>query len=83
MEADTNRLEKILNEPKPFSDSQKAAARSQSKYIRVISGAGAGKTETLTRKIVALLLAENVPPDSIVAFTFTKKAAQSMKSRVL
>ena len=74
--------DKILNEPKKLSDSQKAAVLSKKKHIRIIAGAGAGKTETLTRKIVYLLLHEQVAPSSIVAFTFTEKAAQSMKSRV-
>jgi len=82
MSAEQSLLDKILKEPKPLSDSQKAAVRSKKKFIRVIAGAGAGKTETLTRKIVTLLLVEKVPPTSIVAFTFTKKAAQNMKSRV-
>lgn len=75
-------LEKILNEPKKLSDSQKAAVLSNKDHIRIIAGAGAGKTETLTRKIVYLLLIEKVDPSSIVAFTFTERAAQSMKSRV-
>ena len=75
-------LDKILTEPKPLSDSQRKAVTSKKRYIRVIAGAGAGKTETLTRKIASLLLIDDVPPRSIVAFTFTEKAAQSMKSRV-
>ena len=75
-------IDRILNEPKKLSDSQKAAVLSNKDHIRIIAGAGAGKTETLTRKIVYLLLIERVDPSSIVAFTFTEKAAQSMKSRV-
>jgi len=75
-------LQKILNEPKPLSPSQRDAVLSTKNHVRIIAGAGAGKTETLTRKIVYLLLCENVAPSSIVAFTFTEKAAQSMKSRV-
>jgi hypothetical protein len=71
-------LNKILNEPKPLSDSQQKAVLSNKRYIRVIAGAGAGKTETLTRKIVSLLLVEKVLPSSIVAFTFTEKAAQTL-----
>ena len=82
MGAEQSILDKILKEPKPLSESQKNAVLSKKRYIRVIAGAGAGKTETLTRKIVSLLLVEKVPPSSIVAFTFTEKAAQSMKSRV-
>ncbi|KAF5092039.1 ATP-dependent DNA helicase Rep [anaerobic digester metagenome] len=48
----------------------------------MIAGAGAGKTETLTRKIVSLLLVDQVDPASLVAFTFTEKAAANMKSRI-
>ncbi|MEM3795175.1 MAG: ATP-dependent DNA helicase, partial [Thermoprotei archaeon] len=58
------------------------AVLSNSRYNRIIAGAGAGKTETLTRRIVYLLLAEGVEPSSIVAFTFTERAAQAMKSRI-
>lgn len=65
-----------------LSDTQKEAVLSQSAHLRIIAGAGAGKTETLTRKIVHLLLVEKVAPSAIVAFTFTEKAAKSMKSRV-
>ena len=80
---DQNQIsERILAEPMQLSDSQSAAVLSNSDHIRIIAGAGAGKTETLTRKIVHLLLCERVDPSSIVAFTFTEKAAQSMKSRV-
>jgi len=75
-------VDKILCEPKELSESQKDAVRSDARYIRVIAGAGAGKTETLTRRIVYLLLCEGVDPCEIVAFTFTEKAAQSMKSRL-
>ena len=55
---------------------------SEKKYIRVIAGAGTGKTETLTRRIIYLLLYRNIEPKNIVAFTFTEKAAQSMISRI-
>jgi DNA helicase-2/ATP-dependent DNA helicase PcrA len=75
-------LSKILNEPRQLSETQKQAVTSNSKYLRVIAGAGAGKTETLTRRIAYLLLYKEVNPSSIVAFTFTEKAAQSMKSRL-
>lgn len=74
--------EKILNEPRPLSDRQRRAVLCDRTHIRIIAGAGAGKTETLTRRIVYLLLVQQVEPSAIVAFTFTEKAAQSMKSRV-
>ena len=75
-------VEKILATPKRLSEDQRKAVLSESRYNRIIAGAGAGKTETLTRRIVYLLAVKEVPPSSIVAFTFTEKAAQSMKSRV-
>jgi len=65
-------LEAIL--ARDLSESQKEAAFSRSRYIRVVAGAGAGKTETLTRRIV-VLLARGTEPGSIVAFTFTENAA--------
>ena len=74
--------EKILTQSYPVSDEQKEAILSEARYCRVIAGAGAGKTETITRRIAYLLLVEKVEPASIVAFTFTEKAAQSMKSRI-
>jgi DNA helicase-2/ATP-dependent DNA helicase PcrA len=74
--------DEILIKPYKLSKDQEKAVLSKSKYNRIIAGAGAGKTETLTRRIVYLILAEGVEPSSIVAFTFTERAAQAMKSRI-
>ena len=41
--------EKILNHPKPLSPNQRRAVLSDKRHIRIIAGAWAGKTETLTR----------------------------------
>ncbi|MCX8175584.1 MAG: ATP-dependent helicase, partial [Candidatus Micrarchaeota archaeon] len=76
-------IDEILSKPKPLKDpSKKAAITTDSRFVRVIAGAGAGKTETLTRRIAYLLLVEKVPPNAIVAFTFTEKAAAGMKERI-
>lgn len=75
-------MNKILTEPRKLTLSQKNAVISEKRNVRIIAGAGAGKTETLTRRIVYLLLYEEVTPNAIVAFTFTEKAAQEMKSRI-
>ena len=71
-----------MEKPAKLSDDQARAVLSKARYNRIIAGAGAGKTETLTRRIAYLLLVEGVQPSEIVAFTFTEKAAQSMKSRI-
>lgn len=64
-----------------LSPEQRQAVMTKSRFVRIIASAGAGKTETLTRRIV-YLLACGVRPDRIVAFTFTEKAAASMKERI-
>ena len=74
--------EDIINKPVPLSEDQKKAVLSTERFVRVIAGAGAGKTETLTRRIIYLLLVKKVEPSAIVAFTFTEKAALSMKNRI-
>ena len=75
-------VEEVLSKPVKLSPDQADAVLSSSRYNRVIAGAGAGKTEALTRRIVYLILVKGVEPSSIVAFTFTERAAQSMKSRI-
>jgi len=82
MENEKNLINKIIDEPYKLSEDQKIAVLSNKRHIKIIAGAGAGKTETLARKIIYLLLVKKVEPKDIVAFTFTDRAAESLKNRV-
>lgn len=64
-----------------LSDEQAAAVRSGGGRVVVTAGAGTGKTTTLVGRI-AFLLASGVEPDTIVAVTFTNKAAREVASRL-
>ena len=52
------------------------------RHIQIIACAGSGKTETLALR-VAHLLVHGIEPESIIAFTFTEKAAAELKQRIL
>jgi len=71
-------LNKELN---TLSEDKLKAVKSSKKFLKIIAGAGAGKTTTLAMKIV-YLLSNGVKPEEIVAFTFTERAAQNMKNKV-
>lgn len=61
---------------------QHAAVTSDSRYLLVLAGAGSGKTRVLTHRIGWLIAAGLASPYSVLAVTFTNKAAREMKSRV-
>jgi DNA helicase II / ATP-dependent DNA helicase PcrA len=58
-----------------------AAVRHRGSPLQIIAGAGSGKTEVVAQRVVDLL-AEQVPAESIVAFTFTERAAAELKARI-
>lgn len=49
--------------------------------MQIIASAGSGKTEVVSQRVVDLL-ADGVPADAIIAFTFTEKAASELKARI-
>ncbi len=68
-------------EPTPIR-SQRQVIESDAYPMRVLAGAGTGKTFTMVRKIERLIEA-GTPPDRILALTFTNKAADAMQRKLV
>lgn len=72
-----------MSESKSLTPAQEAAIAEINSNLQIIACAGSGKTEVIARRIANILESkENILPESIVAFTFTEKAAENMKVRM-
>ena len=65
-----------------LNDQQREAVTSEQQNIMVLAGAGSGKTRVLVHKVAWQIEAQQFSPSSIMAVTFTNKAANEMRSRI-
>ena len=65
-----------------LNDAQREAVSLPSEPALVIAGAGSGKTRVLVHRAAWLIDVEGVSPNSLMAVTFTNKAAAEMRGRV-
>jgi DNA helicase-2/ATP-dependent DNA helicase PcrA len=67
--------------PLRLSPEQQRVVGHRGTHLQVVACAGAGKTEAISRRVATLIL-EGIEPCQIIAFTFTERAAESLKSRI-
>jgi DNA helicase II / ATP-dependent DNA helicase PcrA len=76
-------IEKLFQNEIPLDSSQLQAVLKTDHPLLVLSGAGSGKTRVLTTKTAYLINEKKIAPETMLLVTFTAKAANEMKERLL
>lgn len=76
------KLKSLMNFEKELNENQFEAVSASEQYLRIVAGAGSGKTRVLTYRVAYLIEELGIDPSQILAITFTNKVAKEMQERV-